>query len=160
MPKRISFASAAMALSLAGGCGNSEKTAQLEKENRELNQKLDSLSHSKTLDLQQQCSTQAREEFKFLGWDKQQLASYTNHYNTSMNKCFLEIDNTNYPFVNKTLSDAFEGKVYGEYTWKADKVKKYWEVPPLECKVTLPSGEEYCHSSDEFDELVKKYLNQ
>src|SRR6266851_3062813 len=55
--------------------------------------------------------------------------------------------------------DGFEGKVYGSYMWRADKVKKYWEVPPIQCTVTLPSGEEKtCHSSDEFDSLVKEYM--
>jgi hypothetical protein len=62
-------------------------------------------------------------------------------------------------FVSKTLSDAFEGSLYGEYNWKSDKVKKYWQVPPFMCKVTLPSGKEkICHSDDEFDALVKQYM--
>jgi len=77
----------------------------------------------------------------------------------------MEIENTDAKsspgtiFTSKTLTDAFEGKVYGNYIWSTQKGKKYWEVPPLECKVTLPSGEEKaCHSSDEFDELVKQYM--
>lgn len=56
-------------------------------------------------------------------------------------------------------SDAFEGKVYANYIWRSDKRKKYWEVTPFDCKVMLLSGEErLCHSSDEFDALVKQYM--
>jgi hypothetical protein len=57
------------------------------------------------------------------------------------------------------VSDAFEGKSYAEYAWKSEKGKKYWEVKPFVCKVTLPSGEKKdCASSDEFDDLVKVYM--
>ena len=58
-------------------------------------------------------------------------------------------------FTNKFLSNAFEGKSFAEYAWRSDKVKKYWEVKPFVCKVTLPSGEDKnCESSDEWEELV------
>ena len=37
--------------------------------------------------------------------------------------------------------------------------KKYWEVPPLQCQVVLPSGEEQrCKSDDEFKDLIKLYM--
>ncbi len=82
-----------------------------------------------------------------------------------MNKCFIEVESNDWKtapgtvFTSRVVSDAFEGKVYAHYLWRSDKVKKYWEVPPLQCAVTLPSGEEKnCHSSDEFDALVKEYL--
>lgn len=157
----------ALVVFLAHGCGNSDRIAQLESQNRELTAKLEALTKSKTLDLQEQCAKQAREEFKFMKWDKEPLASYTNHYNAKLNKCFVEIQSTDAKtappdiITNKTVSDAFEGKGYGEYIWKSDRVKKYWEVPPLQCKVTLPSGEDkFCHSSDEFDQLLKQYMEQ
>jgi len=91
------------------------------------------------------------------------MADFTNHYNERPNKCFVEIgakDARSVPGTiskSKTLSDAFVGKVYGSYIWSTQKGKKYWEVPPLECKVTLPAGaEQKCHSCDEFDLLVKQ----
>jgi hypothetical protein len=157
----------AFAVLLGYGCGNGERIAQLEKQNRELTAKLEALGKSKTLDLQEQCAKQAEEVFKFGKWDKESLADYTNHYNATLNKCFIEIQSMDAKtappdiFTNKTVSDAFEGKGYGEYMWKSDRVKKYWEVPPLQCRVTLPSGEErFCHSSDEFDQLIKQYMEQ
>jgi hypothetical protein len=55
--------------------------------------------------------------------------------------------------------DAFEGKEYATYIWHIEKNKKYWEVPPFECKVTsISGGETECHSQAEFDELVKQYM--
>jgi hypothetical protein len=167
MPARNSLVCVPVLSVFFAGCGNSERVAQLEKQNRDLSAKLELLSKGKTLDLQEQCARQARQEFKFLKWDGEPFASYTNHYNGHLNKCFIEIQNTDTKaarpdiFISKTLSDAFEGKGYGEYNWKSAKGKKYWEVPPFLCKVTVESGDEkICHSSEEFDGLIKPYMEQ
>ena len=118
-----------------------------------------------TLDLQEKCARQAQEAFKRDGFEGEKGALFSNHYNEKLNKCFVQIESSDWKtapgtvFTNKVLSDAFEGKVYAEYMWHSDKVKKYWEVPPLQCSVTLLSGEEKsCRSSDEFDALVKVYM--
>ena len=132
----------------------------------ELNTKVEEKTKTASLELQEQCSKQAREQFAENGWKKEPIASFTNHYNLKMNKCFMLIESTTPTkpsdgtfFVSKLLFDAFEGKSYGEYDWRSDKVKKYWEVAPINCKGTLLSGEEKnCHSSDEFDEIVKLYM--
>jgi hypothetical protein len=59
----------------------------------------------------------------------------------------------------KSVSDAYEGRIFASYSWHSDKVKKYWEVPPFQCRVTLLSGvDKTCESSDEFDELIKAYM--
>ena len=132
---------------------------------RQLNAKLEATPKTASLDLQERCATQARREFNELGWNKYQMADFSNHYNVRLNKCFMEITNTDTRsakpqiLTSKSLSDAFEGKVYGSYVWSTQKGKKYWEVPPLECTVTLLSGDEkVCHSSDEFNELVKQFM--
>jgi hypothetical protein len=118
-----------------------------------------------SLELQEKCSKGAQEAFKRDGFENQQLASFSNHYNEKLNKCFVQYDSTDAKtssgtiFVNKVVSDAFEGKVYAQYMWHSDKVKKYWEVAPVQCTVTLPSAEEKtCTSSEEFDTLVKQYM--
>ncbi len=133
---------------------------------RQLNAKLEeSASKSAIFDRQEKCAQQAREEYRSDGWEKQAMAGFTNHFNSKLNKCFMEIVNTDAKsspgtiITSKTLSDAFEGKVYGNYIWSTQKGKKYWEVPPLECDVALSTGEKkICHSSDEFDELIKVYM--
>jgi hypothetical protein len=91
-----------------------------------LNTKIDARGKTASLELQEKCSKQAREEYAENGWKKEPMASYTNHYKEKMNKCFVLIGSTT----------------------------------PFNCKGTLLSGEEkLCHSSDEFDEIVKLYMH-
>ena len=130
--------------------------------------KVELASNRDTLELQSKCAKQAQEEFNSEGWSKDALAGFTNHYNAKLNKCFIQVDSTDPKtagdgtiFTSTTVSDAFVGKVYGEYNWKSDKVKKYWEVAPFMCKVTSPSGQEtFCHSDDEFKTAMKQYMEQ
>jgi hypothetical protein len=144
----------------------SERSALRQQQDRvrQLNAELkESTSKSMTFERQGKCAQQAREEFRSEGWEKRETAGFTNHFNSKLNKCFMEIEDTDVKqgtlITSKTLSDAFEGKVYANYICSSDKKKKYWEVPPLECDVTLPTGEKkICHSSDEFDELIKVYM--
>lgn len=139
-------------LSLAvTGC-NADKIARLEKENRELSEKLEAVAKAANLVLQEKCANQASTDFRDWGWNKQPLAAYANHYHQKLNKCFIEIYNTNAPSVSMSVSDAFEGKVYAEYFWINTQGKKYWEVRPQTCKVTLLSGtEKTCESQEEFE---------
>jgi hypothetical protein len=117
-----------------------------------------------TLEYQAKCAEQAAKIFKDSGFKPNQMAGYENHYNAKLNKCFILIQNVDAKspgtvWTFKNLSDAYEGKSYGEYAWHTDKVKKYWEVPPFMCKVVLQSGEDrVCKSDDEFQELTKPYM--
>ena len=151
---------------LVVGC-NADRLAKLEAQNEELKAQLKQQQTAANLDLQGKCAKQAGEAFKVQGYEKEQYANYTNHYNAKLNKCFIKIESMDTKtakgtfFTNKVVMDAFEGKGYAEYMWMSDKVKKYWDVPPKLCKVTVPSGEEkVCKSSEEFDELLKPYMEQ
>src|SRR5579859_3222535 len=123
---------------------------------QQLNAKLALMSVTNTLDSQEKCARQAREEFKLYGWDKDAMAYVLNHYDAKLNKCFMQVRDTDTRSVpgtivtSDTVLDAFEGKEYASYIWSTQKNKKYWQVPPLECKVTSLSGQEtVCHSSEE-----------
>jgi hypothetical protein len=93
------------------------------------------------------------------------MAGYENHYNETMNKCVIAISDTEPSaggtfYTSRTVFDAIEGKTYGEYIWQSDKVKKFWEVAPLMCRVTDANGEEHkCKSDDEFKQLLKPYMD-
>jgi hypothetical protein len=124
----------------------------------EIVEKLTAKLEAKTGDfsLQEKCAKQAREEFQRLGWGKEALADFTNHYNERLNKCFMAFQSTNVDkggsHINKWLGDAYEGKQYAEYSWfnPSGSGKKYWEIAPYSCKVTMPSGQEIeCNSSEE-----------
>jgi Tfp pilus assembly protein PilV len=129
---------------------------------QQLAAKLDSMSKISTLDLQEKCANQAREEFKDY-WEYREMSDHTDHYNPKLNKCFLLVrysDTKTLPgswFTYRMLEDAFEGKVYAEYSDEYDERTEKHTVSL--CKVTVPSGEEtICHSSDEFDALVNQYM--
>lgn len=143
----------------------STKIGDLQRQIHDLDAQLAEKAKADTLDLQAKCSEQARKAFADLEIPKNEknVASYENHYNAKLNKCFIHVEHHAYTpgtiWTHRHVFDAFEGKVYGAYMWHTDKVKKYWEVPPIKCEVTLPSGEKKdCHSNDEFTELVKVYM--
>ncbi len=147
---------------LLAGC-DSERIAKLEKENNELRESIKTAAVIAKLELQGKCANQAKASYAEGGWLKEQLATYTNHYNPKLTKCFMEVQSTTVQggdvFNNKYVSDAYEGKNYAEYAWKAEKGKKYWEVAPFMCKVEKLSGEVvYCKTTEEFEELVKQFM--
>jgi hypothetical protein len=113
---------------------------------------------------QQKCSAQARKEFIQSGFkDNDPLASYQNHYNEKLNKCFAAFTSTaivgRTATTVRTVFDAFEGKDYGSYISYNPGDKKYWEVVPSKCEVIQPSGAaQVCHSDGEFSVLAKVYL--
>lgn len=131
---------------------------------QELRAKLQAGIKAANLDLQEKCAKQAHFAFKLRDFQREHAAGFTNHYNEKLNKCFVEIqhlDDKLSPgtlYIFKTASDAFEDRVFGQYSWRSEKGKKRSEVPPFLCQVTLPSGEtKTCGSLDEFDALIKSY---
>lgn len=128
-----------------------------------LQEKLSVPPPAPSLELQGRCAKQAAETFKQQGFGTERFAYFANHYSAKMGRCFIVITNTlasgTGTQTDRNLSDAFEGKEYGSYVWFSSPGKKYWEVPPSSCSVTLPSGEEKkCQSDDEWDNLVKAYM--
>jgi hypothetical protein len=126
----------------------------------ELAAKLDS-AKTASLELQGKCARQAQE---FLSqFENSDLHEAVNHYNARLNKCFVETRRVKFDFgthtTSEVVSDAFEGKDYGSFIFVGKPNVADYLVSPLECEVTLPSGEKKnCSSSDEFDELVKQYM--
>ena len=115
------------------------------------------------VEVQSKCADQAEKVFRDGGWEKKPSADFTDHFNFSLGKCMMNIRNLEMlngnPMQQQILEDAFEGKVYGNFIWSNPDGKKYWEVVPLECDVTSLSGEKkVCHSSDEYDALLKSFM--
>lgn len=140
---------------------DADKIAQLEKENKELQAKLGSLSQRSLLDLQEKCATQARIEYNYEGWSKKPLVSYFNHYNRELNKCFIAVYANGDKLIRGELyigiyvSDAFEGKNFGEFYGVVGKPER----SPVSCMTLSPTGEEtFCHSKDEFDVAIKRFM--
>ena len=65
------------------------------------------------------------------------------------------------PIESRTVSDAFEGKVYAHYFWINNERKKYWEVPPRQCDVTTLTGERVvCKSGEEYEHLIQELMDK
>jgi len=121
------------------------------------------LAHSQSLNFDAMCKAQAEKEFR-KNWNEKG-ASYQNHYNTKLKKCLMLIETLgqvgDQPSISKTLLDAYEGRVYATFYFVADKVKKYWEVPPKECTLVPSfSNKRYCTTEEEFEEFVAQYLEE
>ena len=60
---------------------------------------------------------------------------------------------------DESVTDAFEGAVYGSYAWHPAKDKNYWEVPPEHCWVKNLTGELVnCRDSDDFHDKVLSFF--
>jgi len=144
---------------------NIREIRKAQRQIEDLNSKLEAMSKTVSLDVQEKCAKQALEEFRRQGYTTHPYADFSDHFNPKFNKCFMEIADTQSSSVkgqilgSRALTDAFEGKVYGNYIFSTQKGKQFWEVPPLECYVVKLSGEqEHCHSFEEYQSLAKQYL--
>lgn len=125
----------------------------------ELTLKISAKTAHENLEMQGKCAQQAGEVFLQLGYKNGGFDSYQSHYNTKLNKCFMLIDSIQGTTVNKSLLDAYEQRSYAMYMWMADKVKKYWEVPPVTCEFTPPSEDKRrCNSEGEYNTFVSRYM--
>jgi hypothetical protein len=138
---------------------DTDKVTQLEKENKELHVQLDKRS---SVELQEKCAQQSASYFKEQGpWGKDAAATFANHYNQSLGKCFVEIIvQTIKPtstFLTIFLTDAFEGKDYGNYGGRSVVPA----VRPVVCYTLSSKGDQVqCNSQDEFETIAKSYMEQ
>jgi hypothetical protein len=122
-------------------------------------------AYAQPLDLQATCAAQARKAFNEFEreWKndpagkafKTLSTDYQSHYNTKLEKCLMLITMMgNQSQTSVYLSDAYERRIYAEYT-------KYWEVPPITCEL-VPSLREkkHCNSREEFDAFVAGYMEE
>jgi hypothetical protein len=128
----------------------------------ELGSKWPDRATKSSLELQAKCARQAATAFTTSGL-KGPFAGYVNHYSEKLDKCFVvmnETDSRSTPgsvFISKTLSDAFEGKTYGEFFLQRQvgTGKRQW----IQCYVIQPSGDEKpCESQGQFDRLAEMYM--
>jgi hypothetical protein len=90
---------------------------------------------------------------------------YQSHYNTKIKRCLI-LTTQMYDWggeisTSKNLYDAFERRDYAGYLWTSKKDKKYWEVPPVSCELTLSYGQtKSCKSEAEFNGFVAEYMEQ
>ena len=138
---------------------NQDKIQRLEAQNRDLAAKLASAN----LDLQDKCSKRARIEFVDL-WQKRPLGTFTNHYNIKLNKCFvlfneMQFDGGTIISSGRVLMDAFEGKELAHRFWRSEKGEKAGKITRCDV-IALDGTDKACHSTDEFEQMIKSYMRE
>ena len=129
---------------------------------------------AQSLDNQERCSIQAKKEYdqwkadynselaKFQMKDSEVSGQYQSHFNTKIAKCLMLLTVHHSDLSREViLEDAFELRVYADYTWVPSATKKYWEVPPVICEL-IPNtrDKKSCSKTDEFDAFVANYLEE
>jgi len=153
-------------LLVATGCGQDKKIAALEKQNQELMAEIE-ISHATVdYDLQAKCSKDARAYFNG-NWprDKDTLyLDFTNHYNKSMNKCFILVEyryshGREYSWANdKALWDVYENARYADLnvyhiTYFEPTFRKEEKVANCEL------FDKKCTTIGEFDNFTRPYMS-
>lgn len=122
-----------------------------------------------TLAQQKMCDEQAAKRFNEdkdsddLGTKKKNppITTYTSHYDPAVNVCYVRIHSVyaNPAMVSDIVYDAFGGRIFAAYSWVNSQGKKFWEVAPSQCEITIPGKPaEECKVDTQFDELVDKYF--
>jgi outer membrane murein-binding lipoprotein Lpp len=149
------------------GCSDSERLAKLEKQNQELQAQIKKQESASALyDLQAKCAKDAAAWFRtnFPADKDTILLNQTNHYNRSMNKCFISVE---YHFSTSSVSwsnamslwDVQENSQYAEYreghwnSWVGDKLQSSDRLD--ECYASTTK----CKSIQEFNSSVHPYMN-
>jgi hypothetical protein len=124
-----------------------------------------------TLADQKTCSDQAKKFFeeseaREASMVRMTPSSYVSHFDPNANICYVmvidifSIDGKKTLTTSYEVSDAFEGRTYGEYMWNSTRGKKNREETPDRCEVTPRGGmnDTVCKSAQEFHALVMKYF--
>ena len=120
------------------------------------------------VDLQEKCAAAAQKRFVDRSLKDNPFASFTNHFNKGLGKCFVEIQlvfnpkgDLGHVTNSKDMSDAYEGKEYADYHWYGETGKNYGQGPPSICWM-MPDGDEAsrrnCKNEAEFDAFVSMYM--
>jgi hypothetical protein len=167
MKKFASVAAVGLILFVAAACNVPDRVSRLEKQNEELKAEM-TKNHAATAavadyDLQAKGSKDAKIFFNE-GWrrDKDtQYLDYSNHYNKAMNKCFILVEH-HYAMVpegswgnDMMLWDVYEPVKYGSLF----ELHLNNSLPNANRVSTCESIDNKCTNLDEFNGLVRPYLN-
>jgi hypothetical protein len=125
----------------------------------------DDATRQQKMDLQERCSRQAEHVFKQSGWREDLGSGYQSHYNMALGRCLIEMDgrdaNEKFVTTTKSVTDAFENRVFALYVWMSQPPKKYWEVPPFQCELTPSANEKRtCTTEQEVDDFAAGLMEQ
>jgi hypothetical protein len=117
-----------------------------------------------SLNFQAKCAGQAKVVFNEFSGGTKDFASYENHYNRKLGKCFVFLRSQSAKQLSATsygyLADAFENKDVGDfYIYTADYTKA--NAKPMSCQVTSLSGQrQQCETEAQFKALIRPYMEE
>lgn len=154
---------------LLSGCSykivKEQQSQTLPADNQNNNQNLQIQANQQqvnNVDLQTKCADAAAKIFKAAGYSANNLASYTNHWNKKLGKCFILSVSYIEDSKEKDLYDVYENKQYG--TFFESNATRSMGSPDCEM---YPSGRlsdnvsnfQKCNSEIEFDDFVNPFMN-
>ena len=164
MPHDFVKSGIALCLVLAG-CNYDDRLSKLEKQNQDLQAEIKKDRAAAEYDMQAKCAKDSRIWFN-TNWQSDKttiLLTYTNHYNRSLNKCFITVEyhykTVGQSWVNDMMVwDIYENEKYGN-------VSVYHMIdlkPEFHASETVSGCEVYgktCKTVDEFNSLVSSYMS-
>jgi hypothetical protein len=129
---------------------------QLEKKNQELTKQVKALSD---FDMQEKCANKAKEVF-FMFKPDPQRETFESHFAKNLNTCFVKQTTIGGGRATRMLlQDAVTQRDYASFWdfWIFGKGDPVHNV--VECYVSNPAGKkETCSSQEQFDEMLKPYM--
>ncbi len=114
------------------------------------------VSNTADFDLQQKCAKAANDFYTNKGWNTNSDAlgsnDYTNHWNKTLNKCFIEISLFSSGKFENYLYDVLGEVEYGEIRSFSEK----GTIPS--CSIKIETNFKDCKTQGEFDDFVKLYM--
>ncbi len=123
------------------------------------NQRLAAQVNAAKWEREQQCSTRAKHFFDESSWsEKNSGASYENHFNNRLNRCFILVKSStsqgNSRFLYRVLMDVNDGKEIAQYHKQVPYGQAEYAGKPFVCAIL----EKFCQTDEEFDAFVKSYM--
>ena len=154
-----------MILLTAIGCDTDQKIGRLEKQAEELKAEVNKNRAAIDYDLQAKCSRDAKTWFKenYLPDKNTLLLNHTNHYNKSLNKCYVSVENhylvwgdiVSGAWINDiSLWDIYENTEYGNFTVNHMMSKSVSTDKVMTCELF----DKKCTTIEQFNALVRPYL--
>jgi hypothetical protein len=156
---------------IATGCDVPDRVGKLEKQTSELRAEVEKARSAADLDSQAKCSKDAKAWFKE-GWSADKdtlLLDYRNHYSKSQNKCFVLVQynrSKSYRegrppiWINSMiLYDVYENVRYGDFAESHSAESVSGREQDKDHMLTCEFMDKTCKTLQEFNNLVRPYLN-
>jgi len=155
----------AILLVVVVGCDNAERISRLEKQTKELKAEVSKNRAVADYDLDARCSRDAQAWFnENYPPDKKTLVlNRTNHYNKSLNKCFVFVENhytvwgnlVNGAWVNDmSVWDVYENSEYGRFTVN----HLFSDSKSRDLLIACELSGKKCTTVEQFNALVQPYM--